>query len=107
MPATKTQRTLRVYREGAALKVVVSDGRGRKAYAVDASRTGATWWNASEQRLYDVRCSRGKAASCTCDGFKFGNVCRHMAGTDKLVAMGVLDLDGPPEGAFQHNTETE
>ena len=26
---------------------------------------------------------------------------------DKLVAMGVLDLDGPPEGGFNHNTEQE
>ncbi len=95
---SKPSRTLRIVREGAALRVIVTDGRSVTAYSVDPSRDGLTWWNAKERVMYDVWCSRGRAVSCSCKGWQYWGKCRHVSGSNKLIDLGVIDPDGPPEG---------
>lgn len=94
----KPSRTLRIVREGAGIKVIVTEGRSVKAYAVDPSRDGFVWWNAADSRLYDVWVSRGRAVSCSCKGWQYGGRCRHVSASNKLIDLGVIDPDGPPEG---------
>jgi len=105
MPATTTTtRTLRLYREGAALKVTITADGVDTAYAVDPSRNGLCWWNAKEQRVYDVKCVGCRAVSCTCPAGRFGKPCRHVAASNKLIDLGAVDADGYPEG-WNHTTE--
>jgi hypothetical protein len=104
--AAKARRTLKAVREGGMLKVIVTEGRSVKAYSVDPSRDGLVWWNASEQKTYDVTCSDGRAVACTCKGFGYRGRCRHTDASNKLDELGMADLGGPPAG-WCVSTETE